>query len=501
MGGLAAAGLGPGAAIAEPSALLTYGPARAFSFDRLKQHARAVAHSPYIAPQVNEADILHAIDYDAYGQIVYRPQMALWANTPGAQAVRFFPLGRYFKEPVRIFVVENGLARELLYRPELFDIPSGNPALRLKTGGFAGFRLMNGASDTDWMAFLGASYFRSSGPFDQYGASARGLAIDSGLSTPEEFPRFSAFWLEQISGGALRVYALLESPSVTGAFRIDNRRTDRGPVQEIETELNVRKPVNTLGLAPLTSMYWYGQNSPRQDWRPQIHDSDGLALWTGKGERIWRPLNDPKTPALNSFLDDNPKGFGLIQRDRAFSDYEDDSVFYEKRPSLWVEPLSPLGQGSVRLLELPTADETNDNIVAFWTPAQPVKSGDVISARYRLNWAADAPASGDIGRIVATRLGRGGRPGVEPRPRAIKFVVDVEGAALAGLDRSSGVDAVVSASQGTIDTVAAYPVAGTKLWRMMFDLTAPVDQTVDLRAYLRRSGQALSETWLYQIRP
>jgi glucans biosynthesis protein len=270
-------------------------------------------------------------------------------------------------------------------------------------------------------------------------------------------------------------------------------------VQEIETELYFRKPVADLGLAPLTSMYWYGQTGGQADWRPQIHDSDGLALWTGSGERIWRPLNDPRRPMLNSFQDDGPKGFGLIQRDREFRDYQDDSVFYEKRPSLWVEPLSPFGRGAVRLLELPTSDETNDNIGAYWTPAQPVNAGDVIGAHYRLNWCVDSPTLDGRGRIVATRLGKGGRPGQGRRADAIKFVIDVEGEALAGLDRTSGVETVASASIGTIDEAAAYPVVGTKVWRMMFDLTAPAGQTVNLRAYLRRVGQALSETWLYQV--
>lgn len=496
--GLGALALAPRAhAAGAPS--LAFGAGQPFSFETLKRLARGLAGAPYRPPPIVDADVLQAIDYDAFGQIVYRPEMALWGRTPDAQAVRFFPQGKYFKEPVRIHVLDNGIARELLYRPELFHIPAGNPALRLKAGGFGGFRLMNGGSDTDWMSFLGASYFRASGPFDQYGASARGLAINSGASAPEEFPRFSAFWLEALPGGAVRVYALLEGPSVAGAFRIDNRKTPAGPVQAIETELNFRKPVADLGLAPLTSMFWYGQDSRPADWRPQVHDSDGLALWTGRGERIWRPLNDPPRIMLNSFLDEAPKGFGLIQRDREFRDYEDDSVFYEKRPSLWVEPLSPFGKGAVRLLEMPTADETNDNIGAYWTPAAPVGAGDVISARYRLNWTVDAPSAGGLGRIVATRLGQGGRPGVAPRPGVIKVVIDVAGDDLDGLDRSSGVQAAASASVGTIDAVAAYPVAGVKLWRMMFDLAAPPGRTVDLRAFLHRGGQALSETWIYQI--
>ena len=342
--GVLAVGLTPTLAqAAPPSPAVDLGPAQSFSFEDLKRRARALAAAPFVARQSREADILQAIDYDAYGQIAYRREKSLWANTPGAQMVRLFPLGRYFKEPVGIHLLEKGISREVLYRPDLFNIPQGNPARRLKTGGFAGFRLMNGALDSDWLAFLGASYFRASGPFDQYGASARGLAINSGDSAPEEFPSFTAFWLEQMGAAAIRVHALLEGPSVAGAYRIDCRRGPQGVVQDIELELHFRAPVRTLGLAPLTSMFWYGQNSapgPR-DWRPQIHDSDGLALWTGAGERLWRPLTDTRAATTNSFLDDDPKGFGLVQRDREFRDYQDDSVFYEKRPTLWVQPLSP----------------------------------------------------------------------------------------------------------------------------------------------------------------
>ncbi len=262
------------------------------------------------------------------------------------------------------------------------------------------------------------------------------------------------------------------------------------------------RPVETLGIAPLTSMYWYGEanSEPRTDWRPEVHDSDGLAIWTGAGERIWRPLNNPPRVTTNAYLDRDPKGFGLIQRDRAFSNYEDDGVFYEKRPSLWVEPLSAFGPGSVRLVELKTIDETNDNIVAFWTPEAKIVAGSTVSARYRLNWTLDAPAAPGGRRIVATRIGQGGKPGLPPTPGSRRFVIDVEGEALKGLGVESGVKAVVSASNGKIGEVAAYPINGTDRWRMLFDLDG-VTQPSDLRAFLQRNGEALSETWLYQAFP
>ncbi len=479
------------------------GAAKPFTFENLKARARELARTAYVEPPIREPAILDAIDFDAYQHAVYRPELSLWADTPGAQQVRLFPMGRYFRQPVSISMLANGQAREVRYSPDLFETPAGHPLRKLTSGGFAGFRLMSADNKSDWMAFLGASYFRSAGPFDQYGASARGLAINSGGPAPEEFPHFSAFWLESHPDG-IDTYALLEGPSVVGAYKITSRRGGKaGPVQEVEAELHFRKSVETLGIAPLTSMYWYGEGHGelRTDWRPEVHDSDGLAIWTGADERIWRPLNNPPQVTTNSFADRDPKGFGLIQRDRQFENYQDDGVFYEKRASLWVEPLAAFGPGSVRLVELRTVDETNDNIVAFWTPETKIVAGSSLTTRYRVNWTIDAPAAPGGRRIVATRVGAGGRPGLAPPPGTRKFVIDVEGSALKSLTRESGVKAVVTTSHGKISEVAAYPVVGTDRWRMMFDLSDIGDKPADLRAYLQRGSEALSETWLYQAFP
>ena len=309
----------------------------------------------------------------------------------------------------------------------------------------------------------------------------------------------------------MNIYALLESQSVTGAYRMDSRRIDGGKggaEQEIECELYFRAPVETLGIAPLTGMFWYGKNSGhfRGDWRPEVHDCDGLAMWTGAGERIWRPLANPPRIVTNCYTDDNPKGFGLIQRDRNFENYQDDSLFYDRRPSIWVEPLSGWGKGGVNLVQLPTVGETEDNMVAFWTPEQSVVAGSVINAHYRLHWGLGSPSHGDIGRIVATRIGLGGLGGRDldlrhTKPGARKFMIDVEGKALDNLTRYGGTHTAVTASCGKISGVEAFPVVGTKRWRMMFDLSDLDGQPADLRAFLQKDNEALSETWIYQAFP
>jgi glucans biosynthesis protein len=476
------------------------GPPAPFSFDRLKARAARSARQAYVP---TAASPLADVDYDAIGQITYRPDKTLWGGRHGDAAVRFFHLQRYAKRPVKIYAVDGGQAREVLYSEALFDVRDPGLARRLAgvANGFAGFRAMQPGRESDWLAFQGASYFRSADPFDQYGLSARGLAIDTATAGPESFPDFTAFWLERDASGDLTVYATLEGEAVAGAYRIANRRGPKGLVQDIESALFFRKPVARLGIAPLTSMFWYGAGGAPggRDWRPQIHDSDGLAIWTGAGERIWRPLVDPPRVVVNSFADHGPRGFGLLQRDRVFDHYQDDGVFYDRRPSAWVEPIGDWGPGAVELAEIPTDDETNDNIVAFWTPAAPVRAGEAMDLRYRLYWGDEEPSPPDVARVVATRIGQGGRPGQPRPPHVKKLVVDFEGETLGGLTRDSGVEPVVNVERGRIEDAAAYPIAGTSRWRLMLDVTVLNPDSADLRAYLGRNGAALSETWSYQL--
>ncbi len=515
LGGIPGRGASGRTAEAAEPGLPALGPPQPFSFERLTAKAAALAARPYAPPPAPAAELLHAVDYDAFGAITYRPAATLWGDPPSDASIRFFHLGRAAQTPVAVFAVQGGRARQVLYSETLFDLPLESPARRLKENlGFAGFRAMNADQRTDWIAYLGASYFRSADPFNQYGLSARGLAIDTATPRPEEFPVFTAFWLEKDEAGRLVVYALLDGPSVTGAFRITHHRTplaspgagEAGLIQDIEVALTFRAPVQRLGLAPLTSMYWYGQSdrTVADDWRPQIHDSDGLSIWTGAGERLWRPLANPPRVVTNLFLDKTPRGFGLMQRDRRFEDYQDDGVFYDRRPSVWVEPVGDWGEGSVQLVEIPTASETDDNIVAFWTPAAPVLAGTRLNYRYRLHWAAQEPGLIGVARVVASRQGRGGRPGQPTPPGLRKFAIDFEGAALTGLDRASSVEAVVEAHPGRILDPVAYPVVGAGRWRLIFDLDLrqaglSPGAAVNLRAFLRHGQGALTETWSQQV--
>ncbi len=492
---------------------LKMGIASPFSFEDLKKRAQGMARSAYVAPQSPSPEILYQIDYDAHGKIRFRTDLALWANGPSEFPVTFFHLGRFFQKPVRMHVVEGGQAREIVYDSDYFDMPADSPARKLPdNSGFAGFRFQearNGKLDwrkNDWVAFLGASYFRAIGELFQYGLSARGLAVDVAVfGKNEEFPDFTHVYFEtpQPGSNTVTVYALLDGPSVAGAYRFVMQRA-AAVIMDIDAAVYMRQDVSRLGLAPLTSMYWYSEKAKTTaiDWRPEIHDSDGLAMWTGAGERIWRPLNNPPRIITSAFTDENPKGFGLLQRDRNFDHYLD-GVYYDRRPSLWIEPQGIWGRGFIQLVEIPTDDEIHDNVVAMWVPADPVRAGQAIELRYRMHWSAEEPYPTPLARVVATRLGNGGQAGTA-RPKGVrKFMVEFIGQPLTRLPSGVIPKPVLTASRGEFSNILteAVPNNVPGHWRTQFDLTVTGTEPVEMRCYLRNGNEVLSETWLYQYHP
>jgi glucans biosynthesis protein len=497
-----------------PARAKSLGEPQAFDFAWLKGRAQALANSAFIAPSTQLPNAIADLTWDQYQAIRFRPEHALWAKDGLPFQLRFFHPGLYFKTPVKLHEVVDGKAQEIAYQSSLFDFgKSGIHWGSLPENlGFAGFSVFFHTDPTaDVAAFLGASYFRAVGGDKQYGMSTRGLAIDCGMDRAEEFPRFTDFWFEKPSkdSNRLTVYALMDSPSIAGAYRFDI-----GPggtlIIDVDSALYPRKPIERLGIAPLTSMFLYGENDRRMatDWRPEIHDSDGLAMNTGAGEWIWRPLTNPVNLRFNAYADDNPRGFGLMQRDRNFDHYQDDGVFYDKRPSVWVEPRgkgasSGWGKGSVQLVEIPTIDETFDNIVAFWNPAEKPQPGEELLFTYRLYWGAAAPFAPALAQVVATRTGIGGVVGQKRQYFSWRFAVDFTGGSLALLGRDAKVEPVITASRGQIEITSARPQHEIGGYRAMFDLKPTDDSTqpIDLRLFLRLDGQPLTETWLYQWTP
>lgn len=463
----------------------------AFSWGLVQQRAMVLAKRPYRAPQP-VADAA-ALDFDAVGAIRYRADRTL------AGGIRLFPLGQHAPVPVAINLVENGRARPVVFTPDLFESPPGKPAAL----GVAGFRAMYPGRESDWLSFMGASYFRSAGSQDQYGLSARGVAVDTGIDGREEFPSFTEFWIEPTGAMAYTIYALLDGPSLTGAYRFVSSHPD-AVVQDVSSVLYLRRDVERLGIAPQTSMFWYGEagGARATDWRPEIHDSDGLALLGKDGERVWRPLRNPPRATIDSFAASDVRGFGLVQRDRAFDHYQDDGAFYDRRPNLWVEPKGNWGAGNVMLYAFPTDSETVDNVAAFWTPAAPARAGKRLAFDYRLTWGSQDLSVGPGARVMDCWTGAAGRPGLPPTPDARKLVVDFAGDALAGMDRTSGVAPGIGVARGRVTDSAAYPVVGQRnRWRVTADIAIDGREPADVRLYLKRGEAALSETLLVPVYP
>lgn len=496
---------------AKPARMKFVGAAQPFDYAWLKGRARHMAQSAFQPVAAKLPPAVEKLDWDQYQAIQYRADHALWAEEASRFEARFFHLGLFFKTPVQMHEVVDGQAREIAYDPTMFNYgKSGlNPSKLPKDLGFAGFRLNFHTDLTrDVAAFLGASYFRAVGSDWQYGLSARGLAIDCGMERPEEFPNFTKFWLErpQKNSSRMTVYALMDSPSVAGAYRfvIEPGAT---LTMDVDAAVYPRKTIERLGVAPLTSMYQYGENdrhiAAANDWRPEIHDSDGLSMWRGNGEWIWRPLTNPANLRFNAYQDESPRGFGLLQRDRDFNHYQDDGVFYERRPSLWIEPKSNWGKGSIQLVEIPTVDETFDNIVAFWNPEQKPQAGQELLYSYRMHWGRQMPAQPQLATVFATRTGIGGVVGQVRKYFSWRFVIDFVGDNLRLLGKDAKVVPVISASRGQIELASARPLEHVRGYRVMFDLRPADGQVapIDLRAFITAGGAPLSETWLYQWTP
>ena len=199
------------------------------------------------------------------------------------------------------------------------------------------------------------------------------------------------------------VHALLDSKSAAGGFRF-TIRPGSTTIFDVEMSLYPRVDMPNGGFGPLTSMFFFGPNNraDTQDYRPQVHDFDGLFILNGHGEQLWRPLSNPHTLQVSAFSDVNPRSFGLAQRERNFADYEDLESRFERRPSLIIEPIGDWGEGAVVLFEIPTNEEVHDNIVAFWRPKQPAAAKSEHYYTYRMHWGPDVAKTDVLARFTRT---------------------------------------------------------------------------------------------------
>jgi len=483
--------------------LAAFGGARlaaAFDFEDVAVLARKQAQAAYRVPDRKQPAELEALNYDQYRDIRFRADHALWRSENLPFEVMFFHVGKA-NERVRM----NEVATKVRHLPyDRADFDYGRNTLSPEKWGdldFGGLRvhypLNSPAYKDELIVFLGASYFRALGAGARYGLSARGLVVDTVGAGAEEFPHFTEFWLVKPAPDArtLRIVALLDSPRVSGAYQFDVAPGEE-TVVDVRARLYLRAPVGTLGLAPFTTMYYFGENQPhRVDFRPEVHDSDGLMVATGDGEWLWRPLINPAQTLTTSFSMRELRGFGVMQRDRTFESYEDPEARYELRPSGWVEPMGSWGPGRVELVQLNTPDETNDNIVAYWVPDRQPPPGEALDFAYRLHWQGTKVIRQPPGAwVTQTRVGRGYRPLADDEQQ---YLVDFVGPSLAALPPGADVKPVVSApSNGEIVETNAYLIEPTGAWRMMvrvrqLDVTKPTE----LRGFLQRGADVLTETW------
>ncbi len=482
-----------------------------FSYQTVVEEARRLAAERYRDPPESAvAAPLRQLGYDRYQSIRAQPGTSLWADLPGSMfRMQFFPVGFLYTKPVAIHVVTDGVAEEVAPRADLFDWSDSGLSAPPERVAFAGFRMLFPLHRPDHhdevASFLGASYFRILGREQAYGISARGLAVDTGLPRREEFPYFRAFWLVRPVPGAREItfFALLDSPSLTGAYRFVLRPGTETSL-EVTATIHLRADVAALALAPLTSMFLAGENMDRRglDFRPEVHDSDGLLIETGAGERIWRPLTNPRELSVSAFSDNNPRGFGLLQRDRDFAGYQDLQAQYHRRPSYWIEPLGEWGEGELRLLEIPSAAEIHDNIAAFWVGRTPARRGETIERSWRLHAFAQPSRAPHGGRVIATRVGGINLPGTAEQPRgARRFVVDFAGGDLEILRPEQPVAPEVTVSAGKVLRTHVQALPERRGWRLTLDIEPEGRNTVEMRASLRLYDEAMTETWAYAWRP
>lgn len=486
-------------------------PAEAFSFDSLTEAARQRAEAADPPPPPQDP-LLAQLDYDDYQRIAFRPARSVFADEIPGWQLQPFHTGWLFDRPVQLHEVRNGEARPLGFTARDFEYREGltvDIPEDFSLPGVAGFKLtwpLNRADLQDEVvSFLGASYFRALGQGNSYGLSARGLAIDSALPMPEEFPRFSEFWIERAAPGAtqITVWASMDSARVTGAWQFVIRP---GPttVMEVTARLFFRETVTQLGIAPLVSMFLFGgvNRSRFDDYRPQVHDSDGLRIERADGDVIWRALNNPGSLATSYFSETRPRRFGLHQRSRAFGDFEDAEARYDLRPSLDVEPLGDWGSGSIRLFEIPTDVEIHDNIGAFWVPEAPVVPGEMREFAYRLHWGRlDPDPASDLAWVAHTFAGVGGPAGLQNPPDTRKFVIDFQGGLLGRTPAGNqDIVPVVNVSGGTADVVVLSKLPEGERWRLFIDVAANSGALVEINAHVAGGGRKLSEIWTFQWR-
>lgn len=471
---------------------------KSFNQNTVRELAQALAKKPYEAlPQAPKG--LTSLDYSTYRKINYRQDAAIWGHSPAKFSVQLFAPGSLFKELVDINVIESGKSYPVDVSESSFHTPDPEIAkLIAEVGKYAGMRLHYPINQPDYndefVVFQGASYFRAVSKGQVYGLSSRGLAINVAKPQGEEYPVFKRFWIERPSRHqkAIVVHALLDSESITGAYRFGIYPGSPTRI-DVAAVLYPRVDLEHVGLAPLTSMFMHGPLDPpdKRDYRPAVHDSEALAIIQGNGEQIWRPLANPHSLQVSGFTDENPKGFGLIQRHRNFDYYQDLEAKYHARPSAWVEPLNDWGKGQVELVEIPSGSEANDNIVAYWQPEGGLKKDQPYSFSYQLTWPDDLKSDDEQSRIVRSA---GGQKIFDEHNNS-EVIIDYSNLST---EEIKDINVNASINKGKIIEAHLEANPGTKGARVFVTFDPESADVAELRVQLTRDEKPVAATWLYR---
>jgi glucans biosynthesis protein len=463
------------------------------------RHAEALAAAPYQAPVADLPTPFQELDYDAYRKLRPRPEASIWGKAGNPFAILPLPRGGFYHETVAIHFIDRAGVATTQTSPafiDFVDYPGATDRDRTQLGP-SGWRAITkpgiAGAGYEFAVFQGGTYFRAVGEGQFYGVSARALAIGTGSAAGEEFPRFTDFWIFESGAqdGSLTFVALADSPSAAAAYRFTLRPGSDTTI-DVVAEIHPRTDISEAGVAPLSSMYLHGATDPRDsdDTRPEVHDSDGLAIVTTSGERIWRPLANPRRVQMSAFASP-AAGFGLEQRQREPSAYGDAEAKYERRPSIWIEPQGDWGAGEVRLLEIPTPNEYADNVAAFWRPASPWRAGSVQRLSYRLHWGRDVQPNGGVAKVAATHVGL-----APESTRVQRIVIDYSADAAFAMKQLTP---DVWSTSGKISNIQLSALPTSQ--RLSFDLDPGASQVVELHAALADSFSQQTETWLFRWTP
>ena len=489
--------LAAGAAGSGPAAAQALGDPAPFDAAQLVNLARALAKKPY-KPAVNDlAAPFNNLPYDDYVGIRRKPEGLIWASEMLGFVIEPLHRGFLFGTPVQIYLVDNGLSQRLPYESSKYDFGRVPAPADIKDLAFSGFRVLvpvEGESFAEVAIFQGASFYRALAKGQNFGTMARSLSVRTADPRGEEFPMIRAVWIEKptLAAGVLVIHALIDSESLVGAYRF-TLRPGEATIVDTECTLFARSEVDHFGLGGMTATYLLGAMDRRrsEDLRPGVYEVNGLQIFNGKGEWLWRPVANRDNLQTSSFLDNNPKGFGFLQRDREFDRFTDDDQHWERRPSLWIEPIGDWGEGMVQLLEIPSDSEINDNIIAYWRPKAVLAPGSETSFAYRQFWCWSPPEHSALAKVTQSRAGRGSG-------KRRRFVVEFNGELLADPQKSAEVKPSLSANPGTIASVRTFFARDRKTWRVLFEIEPASEAYSELRLVLENQGKPLSETWLYR---